>query len=108
MTEQIPVKVLLMNNGDLGMVAPVAGAVLGPVAPQVEMGASPDWVELADAFGALGMRVDRQGRPRRGARRGTAEDGPVPVDVHVTKEENVLSDDPRGQAARDMAGLTHG
>ena len=33
-----------------------------------------------------------------------AEDGPVVVDVHVTKEENCYPMIPAGQAARDMVG----
>jgi acetolactate synthase I/II/III large subunit len=70
----------------------------------VEMGASPDWVKLADAFGCLGMRVTDKDELGDAMRTALAEDGPVVVDVHVSKGENVYPMIPAGQAARDMVG----
>ena len=51
-----------MNNGYLGMVRQWQELFWDKRYSSVEMGASPDWVKLAEAFGATGMRVDRQGR----------------------------------------------
>ena len=94
-----------MNNGYLGMVRQWQELFWDRRYSSVEMGASPDWVKLAEAFGATGMRVDRQGRARRTpSRTALAEDGPVLVDVRVTKEENCYPMIPAGQAARDMVG----
>jgi acetolactate synthase I/II/III large subunit len=103
-TEQIPVKVFLMNNGYLGMVRQWQELFWDRRYSQVEMGPSPDWVKLADAFGALGMRVTDKEDLVEAFKTALAEDGPVLVDVHVTKEENCYPMIPAGQAARDMVG----
>jgi acetolactate synthase I/II/III large subunit len=103
-TEQIPVKVFLMNNGYLGMVRQWQELFWDRRYSHVEMGASPDWVKLADAFGALGMRVTDKSDLIEAFKTALTEDGPVLVDVHVTKEENCYPMIPAGQAARDMVG----
>ena len=103
-TEQIPVKVFIMNNGYLGMVRQWQELFWDRRYKSVEMGASPDWVKLADAFGAVGMRVTDKGELLDAMKTALAEDGPVVVDVHVTKEENCYPMIPAGQAARDMVG----
>ena len=103
-TEDIPVKVFIMNNGYLGMVRQWQELFWDRRYSSVEMGASPDWVKLADAFGCLGMRVTDKGELVDSMKTALAEDGPVLVDVHVTKEENCYPMIPAGQAARDMVG----
>jgi acetolactate synthase-1/2/3 large subunit len=103
-TEEIPVKVFIMNNGYLGMVRQWQELFWDKRYSAVEMGASPDWVKLADAFGALGMRVTDKSELVDAFKTALAEDGPVVVDVHVTKEENCYPMIPAGQAARDMVG----
>jgi acetolactate synthase-1/2/3 large subunit len=103
-TENIPVKVFIMNNGYLGMVRQWQELFWDGRYSSVEMGASPDWVKLADAFGCLGMRVTDKAELVDSFKTALAEDGPVVVDVHVTKEENVYPMIPAGQAARDMVG----
>ena len=103
-TEQIPVKVFLMNNGYYGMVRQWQELFWDKRYSSVEMGASPDWVKLAEAFGARGMRVDDKGELLGAFKDALADDGPVLVDVRVTKEENCYPMIPAGQAARDMVG----
>ena len=101
----IPVKVFLMNNGHLGMVRQWQELFWDGRYKSVEMGDSPDWVKLAEAFGWTGMRCDGQGRARR-TRCGRAleTDGPVLLDVQVSKTENCFPMIPAGAAARDMVG----
>ena len=103
-TEQIPVKVFIMNNGYLGMVRQWQELFWDRRYSSVEMGASPDWVKLADAFGAVGMRVTDKSELTDAMRTALDTDGPVVLDVHVTKEENCYPMIPAGQAARDMVG----
>jgi acetolactate synthase-1/2/3 large subunit len=103
-TEQIPVKVFLMNNGYLGMVRQWQELFWDKRYSAVEMGASPDWVKLAEAFGAKGMVVTDKTELKEAFRSALAEEGPVLVDVRVTKEENCYPMIPAGQAARDMVG----
>ncbi len=103
-TEQIPVKVFIMNNGYLGMVRQWQELFWDGRYKSVEMGASPDWVKLAEAFGAVGMRTSDKGELVDVMKAALAEEGPVVVDVNVTKEENCYPMIPAGQAARDMVG----
>ena len=102
--EQIPVKVFLMNNGYLGMVRQWQELFWDRRYSSVKMGGSPDWVKLAEAFGAKGMRVEDKGELVGAFRDALAEEGPVLVDVRVTPEENCYPMIPAGQAARDMVG----
>jgi acetolactate synthase I/II/III large subunit len=102
--EEIPVKIFLMNNGYFGMVRQWQELFWDKRYSAVEMGASPDWVKLADAFGALGMRATDKGELVAAMRTALEADGPVLLDVQVTKEENCYPMIPAGQAARDMVG----
>src|SRR5215213_2118514 len=102
--EQIPVKVFLMNNGYLGMVRQWQELFWDKRYSAVKMGSSPDWVKLAEAFGAKGILVSDKGELKDAFKAALAEDGPVLVDVRVTAEENCYPMIPAGQAARDMVG----
>jgi acetolactate synthase-1/2/3 large subunit len=102
--EDIPVKVFLMNNGHLGMVRQWQELFWDRRYSSVKMGSSPDWVKLAEAFGAKGMRISEKGELVSGFKEALAEEGPVLVDVRVTPEENCYPMIPAGQAARDMVG----
>ncbi len=103
-TEKIPVKTFIMNNGYLGMVRQWQELFWDGRYSSVDMGASPDWVKLAEAFGAAGMRVADKGQLSDVIRTALDTDGPVVVDVLVSKEENCYPMIPAGQAARDMVG----
>jgi len=68
------------------------------------MGAHPDFVKLAEAYGASGMRCDDKRTLVDDFRRAIDTDGPVVVDVRVTREENTYPMIPAGKAAREMVG----
>ena len=67
----------------------------------VEVTGTDDKIE---AFGARGMLVSDKTELKDAFREALAEEGPVLVDVRVTKEENCYPMIPAGQAARDMVG----
>jgi acetolactate synthase-1/2/3 large subunit len=100
----IPVKVLIMNNGYLGMVRQWQELFWDRRYSHVDMGSFPDFVKLAEAYGATGMRLEKRSELESGLREALATPGPVVVDVRVTKEENVYPMIAPGQAARDMVG----
>jgi acetolactate synthase-1/2/3 large subunit len=102
--EQIPVKVFVMNNGYLGMVRQWQELFWDKRYSGVDMQMTPDWVKLAEAYGATGMRATDKGALVDQMREAIAAPGPVILDVHVTKEENCYPMIPAGQAARDMVG----
>jgi acetolactate synthase-1/2/3 large subunit len=103
-TENIPVKTFIMNNGYLGMVRQWQELFWDRRYSAVDMGSTPDWVKLAEAYGAVGMRATDKGTLVEQMREALATDGPVVMDVAVTKEENCYPMIPAGQPARDMVG----
>jgi acetolactate synthase-1/2/3 large subunit len=102
--EQIPIKVFIMNNGYLGMVRQWQELFWDGRYSHVDTGSSPDWVKLAEAYGASGMRFEDKATLVDDMKRAIATEGPVLVDVRVTREENTYPMIPAGQAAREMVG----
>jgi acetolactate synthase I/II/III large subunit len=100
----IAVKVFLMNNGHFGMVRQWQELFWEERYQSVEMGDSPDWVKLADAYGWTGMRCADKGELRDSMRAALEAEGPVLLDVRVTPNENCYPMIPAGHAARDMVG----
>jgi acetolactate synthase I/II/III large subunit len=102
--EGIPIKVFIMNNGYLGMVRQWQELFWDGKYSHVDMGKYPDFVKLAEAYGATGMRFEDKGTLVEDIKRAIATEGPVVVDVRVTREENTYPMIPAGQAAREMVG----
>ncbi len=102
--EGIAIKVFVMNNGFLGMVRQWQELFWDGRYSQVETGKWPDFVKLAEAHGATGIRLQDKGTLVEDMKAALATDGPVLVDVKVTKEENTYPMIPAGQPARDMVG----
>ena len=107
-TENIPVKMFIMNNGYLGMVRQWQELFWDRRYSSVEMGASPDWVKLAEAFGAKGMRLEDKGELLDGMKTALAEDGPVVVRRSRLPRGELLSDDSRRPSGPRHGGLSHG
>jgi acetolactate synthase I/II/III large subunit len=102
--EQIPIKVFIMNNGYLGMVRQWQELFWDGKYSHVETGEFPDFVKLAEAYGATGMRFEDKTTLVQDMKRAIETPGPVLVDVRVTREENTYPMIPAGQAAREMVG----
>ena len=101
--DNIPVKIFLMNNFFFGMVRQWQELFWDGRYSAVHQ-KGPDWVKLAEAYGATGMRATEKETLVEQMREAIATPGPVLLDVHVTKEENCYPMIPAGQAARDMVG----
>ena len=102
--EGIDVKVLIMNNGCLGMVRQWQELFWEQRYSHVDMGDFPDYVKLAEAYGATGIRLTDKSTLVDDIRAAIATPGPVVVDVRVTEEENVYPMISPGMPARDMVG----
>ncbi len=102
--EGIAIKVFIMNNNFLGMVRQWQELFWDRRYSHVNMGSYPDFVKLAEAYGATGVRLTDKSTLVDDMRAAIETDGPVLVDVRVTQEENVYPMIPAGQAARDMVG----
>ncbi len=101
---EIPVKIFIMNNGYLGMVRQWQELFWERRYSQVDMGSFPDFVKLAEAYGAAGFRFEDRATLVEDMRRAIETPGPVLVDVRVTREANVYPMIPAGEAARNMVG----
>jgi acetolactate synthase-1/2/3 large subunit len=102
--DKIPVKVFIMNNGYLGMVRQWQELFWDKRYSHVDMGSYPDFVKLAEAYGATGLRLTDKTTLVEDMRQALAIEGPVVVDVRVTREENTYPMIAPGQPARDMVG----
>jgi acetolactate synthase-1/2/3 large subunit len=102
--EGIDIKVFIMNNGYLGMVRQWQELFWDKRYSHVDTGQYPDFVKLADAYGATGFRLEDKKELVGGLKEALETPGPVLVDVRVTREENTYPMIPAGQAARDMVG----
>jgi acetolactate synthase-1/2/3 large subunit len=101
---RIPVKVLIINNGYLGMVRQWQELFWDNRYSHVDMGQSPDFVKLAEAYGATGLRLTSKDTLVDDLKAAIATEGPVVVDIRVTREENVYPMIAPGAAAREMVG----
>jgi acetolactate synthase-1/2/3 large subunit len=102
--EGIDIKVFIMNNGYLGMVRQWQELFWDKRYSQVETGRWPDFVKLAEAHGATGVRLEDKTTLVKDMQEAIATPGPVLVDVRVTREENTYPMISPGAAARDMVG----
>ena len=100
----IPVKVFIMNNGYLGMVRQWQELFWDHRYSQVDTGDFPDFVKVAEANGATGLRFTDKSSLVADMRAAIATPGTVVCDVRVTREENAYPMIAPGSAARDMVG----
>ena len=100
----LAVKVILLNNGCLGMVRQWQELFYDRRYSQTVLERNPDFVRLAEACGATGLRVADRADLGDALARTLATDGPVVLDVHIEPEENVFPMVPAGQAIDQMIG----
>jgi acetolactate synthase-1/2/3 large subunit len=99
--ESVPVKLAIMNNGYLGMVRQWQQLFHDGRISQTPI-SSPDYVKLADAYGVLGIRVDRRTDLGPSLARARAHQGPVVLDIRIEREANVWPIVPPGGANADL------
>jgi len=102
---KLPVKVVILNNGYLGMVRQWQELFYdrrysSSTLPQD----CPDFVKLAEAYGALGLRVTTPAELDDALLRAFEHDGPAVVDVRVEREENVFPMVAPGGSIDEMLG----
>jgi acetolactate synthase-1/2/3 large subunit len=101
---RLPVKILLLNNGYLGMVRQwqeifcekrYAATILQ----------NPDFCKLAEAYGVKALAVEKPEEVRTKLEEALAYTGPVLIDCRVNPEENVMPMVPPNAAIYDMLGV---
>jgi len=100
---RLPVKVVILNNGYLGMVRQWQDLFHAKRYSEVYLADSnPDFAKLAEAYGIKGVRVERKEDLKKGVEAVLNADGPVVAEFKVYQEEGVFPMIPAGGAAEDM------
>ncbi|MBU0861093.1 MAG: acetolactate synthase 3 large subunit, partial [Alphaproteobacteria bacterium] len=102
MQYRLPVKQFILNNERLGMVRQWQQLLHGERYSQSWSEALPDFVKLAEAFGAKGIRCDNPDDLDEAIKEMIAYDGPVIFDCLVEKHENCFPMIPSGKAHNEM------
>jgi acetolactate synthase-1/2/3 large subunit len=98
----LPVKILIMNNGYLGMVRQWQEMFYDRTYSEVDISVAPDFVKLAEAYGAAAFRATRPDELHDVLSAAINHKGVAVIDVVVSKEENVFPIVPAGANANDM------
>jgi acetolactate synthase-1/2/3 large subunit len=98
----LPVKVCIINNQWLGMVRQWQELFWNGRYSQTCMECQPDFVKLAEAYGAEGHRVSRPEDLEEVLRLAFASEGPAVIDIRVKREANVYPMIPAGGTVHDM------
>jgi acetolactate synthase I/II/III large subunit len=86
---KINVKIVLLNNGYLGMVRQWQELFYEKRYSHTDMTYAPDFVKLAEAFGVVGLRATKPEEVESVLRQGLSLDRPVLMDFRVSREECV-------------------
>ena len=101
-TYNIPVVIVLMNNGVLGMVRQWQSLFFGGRYSQTVLERKTDFVKLAEAFGAKGYRATNPEEFREAFKAALAANAPVVIDTIIDKDEFVLPMLPPGGSIEDI------
>ncbi|MEM2434166.1 MAG: biosynthetic-type acetolactate synthase large subunit [Candidatus Bathyarchaeia archaeon] len=98
----IPVIVIVLNNSVLGMVAQWQRLFYGRRYSAIDLKGLPDFVKLAEAYGAQGFRAQSIDEFRRALKAALNSDVTTVIDVPISSEENVLPMVPPGQDLKNL------
>jgi len=98
----LPVKVAILNNGYLGMVRQWQELFYEKRYASVDMSFQPDFVKLAEAYGAAGFRTDKPEEVVPILKEAFATPKPVLMDFRISREENVYPMVPAGARLTEM------
>ncbi|MFT5129065.1 MAG: acetolactate synthase-1/2/3 large subunit [Rhodothermales bacterium] len=101
--QKLPIKILIINNAYLGMVRQWQDLFFDNRISGVDMEGNPDFVKLAEAYGAKGFRIKRNADVDRILKAAADyNDGPCVIDAEVVKTDNVFPMIPSGLTYDDM------
>ena len=103
--EDIPVIVAVLNNGFLGMVRQWQELFFNRRFSSTCIEGSVDFVKLAEAYGALGLRAKKKGDVKDVIKEAVKSGRPTVIDFVVEREENVSPMVPAGAAINEILDL---
>ena len=101
-TQNLPIVIILMNNGVLGMVRQWQNLFFDNHYSQTVLERKTDFVKLAEAFGIKGYRISNVSQMKDVIDQAFKEKGPVLVDCYIDKDEFVLPMLPPGGSFEDI------
>ena len=99
---RLPVKIFILNNEYMGMVRQWQELLHDKNYSESYSEALPDFVKLAEAYGAIGIRASKPDELDEKIKEMINVDKPVIFDCRVTKEENCFPMIPSGKAHNEM------
>ncbi len=103
--EDIPVIVAVLNNGFLGMVRQWQELFFNRRFSSTCIESSVDFVKLAEAYGALGLRAKKKSDVKDVIKEAVKSERPTVIDFVVEREENVSPMVPAGAAINEILDL---
>ncbi len=100
--QRLPIKVIILNNGYLGMVRQWQELFYDRRYSAVQFPTLPDFVKLAEAYGATGFRATKPEEVEPTLKKALSTKGLVLVDIHIAPEEGVFPMVPAGRATTEM------
>lgn len=100
--ENIPVIVIILNNSVLGMVAQWQRLFYNRRYIATKLGRVPDFVKLAEAYGAQGVRVGSLEEFTRAVKNAIKSNVTTVIDVPISSEEDVLPIIPPDRGLNEM------
>lgn len=101
----LPVKVVIVNNGALGMVRQWQELFYDGRYSQSLMPVQPDFVKLAEAYGVKGYRINTMDEAQSILEEALNSEEPVVIDARVKQLENVYPMVPAGKSLDDIVGV---
>jgi acetolactate synthase-1/2/3 large subunit len=100
-TEDIPVIVVVLNNSMLGMVAQWQRLFYERKYAAVKLGSVPDFVKLAEAYGAQGFQAQSLGEFSAAMKKALKNEVTTVIDIPISPEDNVFPMVPPGKGLKD-------
>ena len=100
--QRIPVKLVVLDNASLGMVRQQQDMFWNGRRSEIDLGATPDWVALARAFGVAAREVGLGGEVETAMAATLAEPGPALLRIEIERDADCLPMFRPGGPAREM------
>jgi len=101
---ELPVKVAILNNGYLGMVRQWQELFYNKRYSHTRLDGNPDFVKVAEAYGAVGIRVEKKRDVKPAIKKALSMKRTVVIDFLIEPEENVFPMVPAGKPLHEMIG----
>ncbi|WP_088187211.1 biosynthetic-type acetolactate synthase large subunit [Desulfosporosinus sp. FKA] len=99
---KLPIKIILLNNGVLGMVRQMQKMFYDGRYNHIQLEGNPDFVKVAEAYGIRGIHVNSVDQVRGAIEEAVNSSGPILLDFKISPDENVLPLVPPGKVITEM------